>query len=106
MRRTKKISTKARQERVIARILSEMPESQRAQVIMAAAKGLGGSLHVTAMMPCPVCGLKTLEAEFRHGIRRCRNCCYYNPQSFSPEKIAETIADSLAWWTSHRKAEA
>ena len=106
MRRSKKISTKRRQEGLIARMLSEVPEEARTAVMLKAVQGLGGSLHVTTMVRCPVCGQKTLEAEFRHGTRRCRNCCYYNQQSFSPERIAETIADSLAWWTSHRRAVA
>jgi hypothetical protein len=107
MIRTKRISTKARQESFIASMLSDVPESQRGQVILAAAKGLGGSLHMAKFVICPVCGQNTLPAEYRHGIRRCRNCCYYNQQSFSPERIAETIADSLAWWTYHnRKAVA
>ena len=85
-------------------MLSDVPESQRGQIILAAARNLGGTLHVTAMVPCPVCGQKTLPAEYSHGVKRCRNCCYYNLQMFSPERIAETIADSLAWMTAHGKS--
>ena len=78
MRRSKKISTKRRQEGLIARMLSEVTEEACTAVMLKAVQGLGGSLHVTTMVRCPVCGQKTLEAEFRHGTRRCRNCCYYN----------------------------
>jgi hypothetical protein len=86
--------------------LSSLSDDEKTAVMRAAVKGLGGSLHVAKFVTCPICGRNTLEAEFRHGIRRCRNCCYYNQQSFSPERVAETISDSLGWWTSHRKAVA
>jgi ribosomal protein L37AE/L43A len=102
MRKIKKITVKARLDAAIESI----PEADRTTRVRAALQGLGGSLHMTTMVPCPVCGQNTLPAEYSHGIRRCRNCCYYNQQTFSPEIIAETIADSLSWMRAHDKAVA
>lgn len=102
MRHPKKITTKAR----LAAAIEAIPEADRTARIRAALQGLGGTLHLTAMVFCPVCGQKTLPAEYSHGIRRCRNCCYYNQQTFSPERTSETIADSVAWMTAHGKAVA
>jgi len=70
MKYPKKITVKARLDAAIEAI----PEADRTVRIRAAMKGLGGSMHVTAMVPCPVCGQKTLPAEYSHGIKQCRNC--------------------------------
>ena len=102
MRKTKKITVKSRLDALI----DSIPEADRTATVQAVIKGLGGTLHVTAMVPCPVCGQNTLPAEYSHGVKRCRNCCYYSQQSFSPETIAETIADSLGWMRAHGKAVA
>jgi hypothetical protein len=99
MRKTKKITVKSRLDALIESI----PEADRTATIQAALQGLGGSMHVTPMVPCPVCGQKTLPAEYSHGVRRCRNCCYYNQQSFGQEQVTETIADSLSWMRAHDK---
>ncbi|MHB8117879.1 MAG: hypothetical protein ACYDHX_04005 [Methanothrix sp.] len=103
MRKIKRISTKARQVAAIAARLEGLSDDEKTAVMLKAVQGLGGSLHVTAMVPCPVCGQNTLPAEYSHGVKQCRSCCYYNQQTFSAERIAETIADSLAWMTAHGK---
>jgi hypothetical protein len=100
------VSTKARQEAAIAARLEGLSDDEKSAVMYRAIQGLGGSMHVTAMVPCPVCGLRTLPAEYRHGVKRCRNCCYYNQQTFSPEQIAEAVNDSRAWMQAHGKAVA
>jgi hypothetical protein len=99
---SKKITVKSRLDQAI----NAIPEADRTATVRAAIKGLGGTLHVTAMVHCPVCGQKTLPAEYSHGIKRCRNCCYYNQQTFSAERISETITDSLSWMTTHGKVVA
>ena len=103
MRRRAKITTEARLDSVI----NAIPEADRTARIRAALVGLNlGTMHITAMVPCPVCGQNTLPAEYRHGIRQCRNCTYYNQQNFSAEQDAEVIADSRHWAISHGKAVA
>jgi len=99
---SKKITAKARLDAAIEAI----PEADRAATIRAALQGLGGTMHVTAMVLCPVCGQNSLPAEHRHGIRKCRNCCYFNQQTFSAEQTSETIADTRAWMQAHGKAVA
>ncbi len=98
----KKISTKARLDAMIERI----PEADRTATISAALKGLGGSLHVTAMEICPVCGQDKLPTEYRHGIRRCRNCPHYENENASQEARNESMNDTRNWMLVHGKAVA
>ena len=53
--------TKAWQEgeRYRPHALSELPEEALTAIMLKAVRGLGGSLYVTAMVPCPFCGQKT-----------------------------------------------
>jgi uncharacterized membrane protein len=102
MRRPKKITTKSR----LAAAIEAIPEADRTAVIGAALVGLGGTLHVTAMVPCPVCGQKSLLAEYSHGVKRCRNCPHYETERQTAADRNESLADTRIWMQAHGKAVA
>ena len=102
MKRPAKTSTKAR----LGAMIESIPEEARTAAISAALQGMGGSMHVTAVDACPVCGQKAFPAQYRHGIRQCRNCPHYEKEGASPEARNDIIADSRAWMMAHRKAVA
>lgn len=102
MKRPAKITTKARPDAAIEAI----PEADRAATIRAALQGLGGTMHVTAMVPCPVCGQNRLPAEYKHGIRKCRNCPHYELETATGADRNASLADTRAWMQAHGKAVA
>lgn len=84
-------------------LINHIPEDQRTATIYAAIRSMGPIFPAPKLEICPVCGARTLEAEYSHGWRRCRNCCHYDEQNATAERRAEIEADSRRWMQIHHR---
>lgn len=99
MSRSKKITIGQRLNAQIEAI----PEAERSAVVLAAIRGMGHIFPVPQYEICPICGDNRMQAEFRHGWRRCGNCCHYEEQDATAERRAEIEADSRRWMQIHHR---
>lgn len=99
MPRSKKITIKQRLQAQIEAI----PEAERSAVVLAAIRSMGPAFPAPQYEVCPVCGDQRMYAEFRHGWRRCGNCCHYEEQNATAERRAEIEADSRRWMQIHHR---
>ncbi len=99
MSRSKKITI----ERRLRDQIEAIPDDRRTEAVLAAIHSIKPLLVVHEYETCPVCGERRMPVEFRHGWKRCGNCCHYEEQNATSERCAEIEAESRRWMEIHHR---